>query len=345
MRNFYDFDLEAFEHLCHEEGWPSFRAKQLYAWQARGFDRFEDMHDLPQSMRERLAAQLSSGQLGIKEHLISQNSQSEKFILDLGQREYLEAVLMRHRYGNALCVSTQAGCKMGCDFCASGHAPFGRQLSTGEMLEQVVTIGRMRGLRISHIDLMGIGEPLDNYEAVLALLRRLGDAKHLKMSMRQICLSTCGLVPEILRLAEEGLPITLAISLHASNQAIREQFMPIARRYAYDELLQAGAVYFQKTGRRVSYEYALFHGVNDHADHARELAKQLRGQNCHVNLIPANPIPGGRYKASPKAAVQGFLNILRERRIQATLRRSFGGDIAAACGQLRRRQLLSMLSE
>lgn len=341
MRNYYDLERSDFEALCKAEGWPSFRAKQLFEWQSKGFDRFDDLNNLPLAMRERLKALLSQGQFSVIEAVHSKASHSDKYVLSLGQGEVLEAVLMRHSYGNSLCLSTQSGCRMGCRFCASGYAPFGRQLSTGELLEQFLLVSRRSEGRISHLDLMGVGEPLDNYDAVLRFIRRIGDPSHVNLSLRHVCLSTCGLVPQMEALANEGLPVTLSVSLHAPNQSIRERLMPIAKRYAIEEVLAAAKLYFQKTGRRVSYEYALFQGVNDLPEHARELSILLKGQNCHVNLIPGNAVEGTGLKTSSPAFVQGFLKILKDRHIPATLRKSFGGDINAACGQLRRRRLLA----
>jgi 23S rRNA (adenine2503-C2)-methyltransferase len=236
-----------------------------------------------------------------------------------------------------VCVSSQAGCRMNCTFCASTGAGFGRDLTSGEMLAQVLRIAKDAQVRIGHVVIMGIGEPLDNYDHVIAFLKAVNDPQGANIGMRHISLSTCGLVPEMLKFTDEGLPATLSISLHAPNDRIRQQLMPIARKYDMDDLLHACHRHINRTGRRIIIEYALIRGINDRPEQAKELAGRLRGMLCHVNLIPANEFLGGRYLQSTQKDVRAFLDVLTQEGQSATVRRELGTDIMAACGQLRRR--------
>lgn len=340
MKFFYDMDLADLNELCAAEGWPKYRAKQLLAWQARSVLDFAEMTDLSKAMRERLQQLFGSPALTLLLAQVAQDG-TRKYAFRLPDGQTIEAVLMQHNYGNSLCLSSQCGCRMGCAFCASTGPGFGRNLTAGEMLAQLAFASRDSGQRVERIVIMGIGEPLDNYDEIMRFFRRVHDPDLYNLSYRHITLSTCGLLPEIKRLAAEDIPITLSLSLHAPNQKIREQLMPIARQYDYDATLAACREYFAISGRRVSFEYALFRGVNDQPEHARELAERLRGMNCHVNLIPANPVPGTGFQASRREDTAAFMEILEKAHIPVSLRRSLGQEITAACGQLRRQQLLA----
>lgn len=339
-RNFLDVEKENLTQWCLEKGFPRYRGQQLWEWQSRGINSFDDMTNLPLSIRNQLREEFIPGLPEVFQKIESQTGDSLKAGLTLWDGQQIEVVIMRHPYGQSLCLSTEVGCAMGCRFCASTGLGFPRRLTRGELLGQFFLAQKLLGQKVTHIDLMGIGEPFDNYEEVIGFIRRLQDPQGLCFSPRNITLSTCGLPEGMRRLAQENLPVTLSLSLHAPNQDIREQLMPIAKKVPYDELLSLAVDYFQQTGRRVSYEYALFKGVNDKPEHARELAGHLQGQNCHVNLIPANPVPGTGFLPSDKRAIQEFQSILEKRHIPVTLRRSLGKDIRAACGQLRRSALL-----
>lgn len=339
--NFLDPELKEWEKLCADEGWPKYKAKQIYRWQGRGIESFDEMSDVSKAMRARLAELYYPGLPKLKEHYSSHTDHSEKFALELEDGQRIESVLMRHNYGNSACISTQAGCKMGCKFCASTGLRFARDLSAGEMLSQILFIQRHSGEEIARLDLMGIGEPLDNYEETVRFIRKCQDDAILGLSPRKVSLSTCGLVPEIYQLAKEGLPVTLTISLHAPEQKLREKIMPIAKKYDLADLISAADFYFSESGRRISYEYALFADVNDSVEDAHSLADLLHGKNCHVNLIPANTVEGTGLLGSKADSVKTFASVLEKRRIQVTVRRSLGQDIQAACGQLRRSSLLA----
>lgn len=339
LPNFLDLEPTELRQLTEELGLPAFRQKQLEEWQVRGVANFAEMSNLPKSLRELLSTRYTPGLPRLLQAQQSENGESAKYLLSYADGESIEAVLMQHPYGMAVCLSTQVGCRMGCRFCASTALQLRRSLSAGELLGQLAAVERLAAKRIDTIDLMGIGEPLDNYEAVITFIRRLRDPQGRKFSPRHINLSTCGLVPGILRLAEEKLPLTLAISLHAADDQTRRRLMPVARAYSISEVIAAADSYFASTGRRVSYEYALFRDINDRAADAERLATLLAGKNCHVNLIPANPVPGTGLESSRPEAVRHFQIILEHHHIPVTRRRSLGQDIEAACGQLRRQTL------
>lgn len=339
LQNFLDLEKDAIKRLVAEAGLKPFRANQLYAWQSKGIADFSEMTNLSAELREQLAEEFYPGLPQPVQSRQSTGGKSAKYLFSFPDGEVIEAVLMEQPYGLAACLSSQIGCAMGCTFCASTGLAFKRNLSRGELLGQFFQLEKLAQAKITNLDLMGIGEPLANYREVVAFLHRLIRPDFRDFAGRKICLSTCGLVDEIYRLAQENIPLTLSISLHAPNQSIREQLMPIARKYPYDEVLQAAAAYFAATGRRVSYEYALFKDINDQPEHAFELAKRLRGQNCHVNLIPGNRVPASPWQASSRDSCQKFQKILEKGGVNTTLRRSLGQDIEAACGQLRRSQL------
>ena len=316
---------------------PAFRAKQLFSWLHRGVGSYEEMTDLPQSLRALLAEcyPIHSPQVVRKQE--SQKDGTIKYLWKLADGNCVETVLMRYHYGNTVCISTEVGCRMGCAFCASTLGGLVRPLDPEEMLEQVMFTQLDSGLPISHIVLMGIGEPLDNFENVMRFLELVNDPKGMNISMRHISLSTCGLVPKILLLAQKKLQLTLSVSLHAPSDAVRDTIMPVNKAYPTEELLEACREYYGITGRRISFEYAMIDGVNDRPADARLLLKRLKGLPAHMNLIPLNHVEESPLKPSSRKAVEQFQKILEEGGIPATVRRTLGGDIDASCGQLRRK--------
>ncbi|MBQ7540892.1 MAG: 23S rRNA (adenine(2503)-C(2))-methyltransferase RlmN [Clostridia bacterium] len=316
-------------------GLPSFRAGQIFDWlQVRGATDFEEMTNLPKSLRAELAQRYELRSCTVVRRLESKDD-TVKYLFRLIDGECVESVLMHYKYGYTLCVSSQVGCKMGCAFCASTLGGFVRSLTASEILSQIHAAQRDRGVRVSHVVLMGMGEPLDNFDNVMRFLDLVGDAKGLNLSMRNISLSTCGLVPRIYDLMERDYPLTLSISIHAPNDEIRSRIMPVNRSYPIEELLRACRVYAERTKRRISFEYTMIHGVNDSDACARELAGRLRGMLAHVNLIPANEFRESPYARSGADRVERFAEILRKCGVNATVRRSLGSDIDASCGQLR----------
>ncbi len=333
----YDLTLDDWKDWTSLNGLPGFRAGQIHRWIGRGIASADEMTDMPLPLRTKLAEAFDFQGLMVENCLISAIDGTRKYIFRLADGNIIESVLMLYRHGYSVCISSQAGCKMACSFCASAGAGFGRSLTSGEMLAQVLRIARDAGVRVGHVVIMGIGEPLDNYDNVVRFLRAVNDPEGANVGMRHISLSTCGLVPEMLKFTDEGLPVTLSISLHAPNDTIRRQIMPIAKKYPMDELLRACQRHIEMTGRRIVFEYALIRGVNDRPEDARELAARLRGMLCHVNLIPANEFEGGCYRQSGQKDVRAFLDVLTREGQSATVRRELGSDIMAACGQLRRR--------
>lgn len=332
--------LEELQAFLAEWGEPKFRAKQIFAWlHEKQVDDFSQMTNLSQALRQRLAAETSISRLQMVERLLSKQDGTRKYLFALENGSVIESVLMQYEYGNTVCVSTQAGCRMGCRFCASTLDGVERSLTAGEMLSQVYTIQKDLGERISGVVLMGSGEPLDNYDAVLRFIRLLNDPAGQNIGQRHITLSTCGLVENMYRLADEALQITLAVSLHAPNDTIRQQIMPVANAYPMEQLLQACQDYIQKTKRRITFEYAMMQGINDSDVCAEELAQKLRHMLCHVNLIPMNPVKEREFTKSGTERVQHFAKILQQHGVETTIRRRLGSDIDAACGQLRRRYM------
>ncbi|MDD3214313.1 MAG: 23S rRNA (adenine(2503)-C(2))-methyltransferase RlmN [Eubacteriales bacterium] len=319
---------------------PAFRAGQLFRWLHQGVP-FSEMSNLPKPLRETLAENAYDLPLSLHAAFPSQKDDTVKFLNACADGNLIESVLMHYHYGYTLCISTQIGCKMGCAFCASTLHGCVRNLSAGEMIAQVLLANRYLGEkgRVGHIVLMGSGEPLENYEQTVRFLRLVNHPDGLNISLRAISLSTCGLVPQIRALASEGLPVTLSISLHAPNDEIRRQIMPIANRYPIAELMDAVRYYVRETGRRVVFEYALIDGLNSRPEHARELAKLVGGLQCHINLIPLNRVPERSLEPASPEAVRVFLQTLEALHVSATCRREMGSDISGACGQLRNRHL------
>ena len=318
-------------------GQPAFRAKQVYSWLHRGVRSYEEMTNLPQALRAALAEKYPILPPEVLRKQESQKDGTIKYLWQLSDGNCVEAVLMRYHYGNTVCISTEVGCRMGCAFCASTLGGLVRKLEPYEMLDQVLFTQVDSGLPISHIVLMGIGEPLDNYDNVMRFLELVNSPEGMNISMRHISLSTCGLVPMIDALAEKKLQLTLSVSLHAPEDNIRNTIMPVNKAYPTEELLQACRRYYEKTGRRISFEYAMIDGVNDTEEAARLLLKRLKGMGAHMNLIPLNHVEESPLKPSTRQAVQRFQKILEDGGIPATVRRTLGSDIDASCGQLRRK--------
>ncbi|MDO5734186.1 MAG: 23S rRNA (adenine(2503)-C(2))-methyltransferase RlmN [Eubacteriales bacterium] len=337
-RLFYDLTYDEILDWVQEKAESKFRAKQIYLWQ-KSAASLEEMSNLSKDLRRKLGESFSFNKPKILSVLKSEIDGTEKYLFELEDGQILEAVLMRYKYGNTICLSTQAGCRMGCDFCASTQASFARNLSCGEMLTQVAEVEAKTAEKIRRVVLMGIGEPLENLAEVIKFCERIHDPLLFDISYRRMTLSTCGLVPEIYALAKAKLPITLSISLHSPFQERREAIMPIAKRYKISELIEAAQAYFKESGRRVSYEYTLFRDFNDRPEDLRELQKLFAHQAVHINLIPANNFPGSVYYPPLAETVENFKEGLHEVGIEATVRRSLGRDIEAACGQLRLKYL------
>ncbi len=331
--------LEEVSGMLEELGEKPYRARQLYQWMHQKLARgFGEMKNLPLDLREKLGNRFSYTDLKLVRMQESAFDGTRKYLFELSDGNLVESVWMKYRHGNSVCVSSQVGCRMGCAFCASTIDGLERSLLPSEMLDQIYAITRDTGERVSNVVVMGIGEPLDNYENLLLFIRLLTDENGLHISQRNVTVSTCGLVPEMKRLADEKLQITLALSLHAAFDEKRKKLMPVANRYAIEELMEACAYYFEKTGRRITFEYALVGGVNDAKEDAEALGGLCRKLNCHVNLIPVNPIKERGFVQSERDAILAFKNKLEKNGINVTIRREMGRDIDGACGQLRRRQ-------
>ncbi|MBQ8835138.1 MAG: 23S rRNA (adenine(2503)-C(2))-methyltransferase RlmN [Oscillospiraceae bacterium] len=323
--------------ILKELGQPGFRAKQLYTWLHKGVRSYDEMTNLPKALRDVLSEKYPiNAPLAVRKQESSRDG-TIKYLWELADGNCVETVLMRYHYGNTVCISTEVGCRMGCAFCASTLGGLVRRLEPNEMLDQVLFTQIDSGLPVSHIVLMGIGEPLDNFDNVMRFLELVNSPDGMNISMRHISLSTCGLVPKIDELAKRKLQISLAISLHGPNDEIRNKIMPVNKAYPIDELLAACRRYYDATSRRIHFEYAMIDGVNDSEANARELLRRLKGLPAHVNMIPLNHVEESPLKPSSKAAVAKFQKILEDGGVTATVRRTLGGDIDASCGQLRRK--------
>ena len=319
-------------------GEKAFRAKQIYDWMhVKLAGSFQDMNNLSKELREKLEEHYTLIQLKKEAEQTSALDGTKKFLFELYDGNVVESVWMKYHHGNSVCISSQVGCRMGCKFCASTLDGLERSLYPSEMLDQIYTIQKLTGERVSNIVVMGTGEPLDNYDNLLRFLDLISNEQGLHISQRNITVSTCGIVPNMKRLAEEKLQITLALSLHATTDEKRKLLMPIANRYSLKELIEACQYYFDKTGRRITFEYALVGNVNDTDQDAKELIELIRQLNCHVNLIPVNPIAERDYVESDRSHILNFKNKLEKNKINVTIRREMGRDIDGACGQLRRR--------
>lgn len=336
-KNLKSMTLPEISAVLKELGQPAFRAKQLFSWLHKGVRSFDEMTNLPQTLRETLAKEYPICPPEVVRKQESQKDGTIKYLWKLSDGNCVETVLMRYHYGNTVCISTEVGCRMGCAFCASTLGGLVRRLEPFEMVDQVLFTQVDSGLPISHIVLMGIGEPLDNFDNVLRFLELINHADGMNISMRHISLSTCGLVPKIRELAEKKLQLTLSVSLHAPTDEIRNTIMPVNKAYSTEQLLEACRDYYTQTGRRISFEYAMIDGVNDTPQHARTLLRRLKGLPAHMNLIPLNHVEESPLKPSSHKAVMEFQKILEDGGVPATVRRTLGGDIDASCGQLRRK--------
>lgn len=317
-------------------GLPKFRTDQIYSWLfEKGVRDFSEMSNLSKDLRQALDERFVIRNCTIDTKLCSKLDETVKYLFELGKGEFVECVVMKYKYGYSICVSTQLGCKMGCKFCASAIGGFKRHLTASEILSEIYTAQSDLGIKISHIVLMGTGEPLDNYDNVMRFLELVTDEKGLNISMRHISLSTCGVVPKIYELAEKKLGLTLSISLHAPNDKIRSQTMPVNSKWNIEELLAACRYYTKVTSRRISFEYAMIDSFNDSVECAEELASRLSGMLCHINLIPVNNVRENNYERSNEKNIKRFISVLERHGLTVTVRRTLGSDINASCGQLR----------
>ena len=340
-QNLLDLDVEELQAMLAELGQEKYRARQIFQWVGKGIHDIDEMTNLSKVLREKIKSIFYIERIKILKRQISQIDGTIKYLFELNDKNAIEGVLMEYRHGLSACISSQVGCRMGCRFCASTGMGFVRNLSPGEMLDQVLTIQEDAGKRIGNIVIMGIGEPFDNYDSVVKFLRLVNHPDGLNVSYRHISVSTCGLVPEILRFSKEGMPVTLSVSLHAPNDEIRGKIMPVNKRYSIDKIIEACKIYTEMTKRRVTFEYALISGVNDSKEDALQLACKLKGMLCHVNIIPVNRVKGTAYKKSGTMKTEIFKGILEQNGIETTVRRELGSDIEAACGQLRRSTIKS----
>lgn len=332
-------ELEEYMESIHER---KFRAKQIYEWMHKRLAfSWDEMNNIPKKLKERI--QLDYDMYGVKmlDCFISKIDGTRKYLFELHDGNVIESVWMQYKHGNSVCISSQAGCRMGCRFCASTLGGLDRNLEPSEMLSQIYYIQKDTKERVSNVVMMGTGEPMDNFDNVLRFLELITSEQGLNISQRNLTISTCGIVPKIEELAKKHLQITLAISLHAPNDEKRKELMPIANRYSMEELLSACKYYFKETNRRMTFEYSLVAGVNDQPENARELCQKLHGFPCHVNLIPVNPIKERNFRQSLPESIMEFKKILEKNHIHVTIRREMGADINAACGQLRRKKLQS----
>ena len=335
--NLKSLTREEIGDILKELGQPAFRAGQIFTWLHKGVRSYEEMTNLPKNLRQILAEKYPICPPRVVRRQESSRDGTIKYLWELSDGNCVETVLMRYHYGNTVCISTEVGCPMGCAFCASTLGGLVRRLEPFEMLDQVLFTQVDSGLPVSHIVLMGIGEPLDNFDNVMRFLELVNSPEGMNISMRHISLSTCGLVPKIDELAKRKLQLTLSVSLHAPNDQVRGTIMPVNRAYPMDELLAACRRYYEATSRRISFEYAMINGVNDRESDAQELLRRLKGLPAHFNLIPLNHVEESPLKPSTKAAVARFQQILEDGGIPTTVRRTLGGDIDASCGQLRRK--------
>lgn len=336
MTDIKSMTKDELKNLMTELGEKPFRAKQIYSWLHEHLvTSYDEMGNIPGKLKEKLK-DYPIAALEMVDEQISAIDGTRKYLFRLSDGNVIESVLMRYKHGNSVCISSQVGCKMGCRFCASTIGGWTRNLLPSEMLDQIYRIQSITGERVSNVVVMGTGEPMDNYDNIVRFVHLLSDEDGLNISQRNITVSTCGIVPKIYELAKEKLQITLALSLHAPNDEKRQELMPIAQRYSMDEVLDACRNYFQETGRRITFEYSLVAGVNDSDEDARELSSRIHDINCHVNLIPVNPIKERSYRRSTRQAVENFKIKLEKCGINVTIRREMGSDIDGACGQLRK---------
>lgn len=339
MVDLKDFEYEELEKFIMETGEPRFRAKQIFQWMHRGAESFDEMTNLSKAVKEKLSKICCVSRLKIREKYVSKLDGTIKYLFELEDGNCIESVIMRYKHGITICISSQVGCRMGCGFCASTIGGLYRNLTAGEILNQVIFAQKDINERISNIVMMGIGEPLDNFDNVVKFLHNVNNPEGICIGYRHISLSTCGLADKINELSELELPITLSVSLHAPNNEIRSSIMPVNKKYPVEVLIKSCREYIKKTGRRISFEYALISGVNDADNQARELARLLSGMLCHINLIPVNKVEEREYRKGTAENIRHFQELLIKLGMNATIRRELGSDISASCGQLRKKVL------
>lgn len=330
-----NFTLKEIEDLMIQNGFPKYRALQIFKWIYKDIDRFEQMGNLPKPIMDFLHRDYYINRASILEKQVSKDG-TTKILFGLNDGNAVECVLMKYQHGYSLCISTQVGCRMGCEFCASTIGGLIRNLTSGEMIEEIMATSRDTGISISNIVLMGIGEPFDNYDQVIKFLKIVNDKNGLNIGMRHITISTSGVVPNIYRFADEGIQCTLAVSLHSAINNKRSEIMPINKKYNIEELIKACDYYIDKTNKRITFEYALIRGVNDSADDAEALGNLLKNMLCHINLIPVNPVKGKIFEKTEDSSIYNFKKIIEKYGINTTIRRELGSDIEGACGQLRK---------
>lgn len=335
MKDLKSMNLSEIEQIIADLNQPKFRANQIFGWLQKGVDSFDEMKNIPLSLKDALKQDYYISYVKIEKKFQSALDETVKYLYKLHDDELIESVVMKYKHGYSICVSSQVGCNMGCKFCASTIGGKARDLTAGEILSQIFTAQKDLGVRISNVVLMGMGEPLDNFKSVTRFLELVGNDNGLNIGMRHISLSTCGVVDKIYKLMELDLQITLSISLHAPFDEMRDTIMPINKRYNINELITACREYTNKTGRRISFEYALIKGFNDTPECAKRLKELLSGIIAHINLIPANPVHKDKFIKPDKNAVYSFCNLLNSMGLNATVRRTLGSDIEASCGQLR----------
>ncbi|WP_298837401.1 23S rRNA (adenine(2503)-C(2))-methyltransferase RlmN [Clostridium sp.] len=341
MINILDMDLEELKQWMKSNGGSKFRAKQVYDWIYKDIWKFEDMNNIPQSIKEKLQTNFYIGIPKLVEEYTSKHNDTRKYLFELGDGNLIECVVMKYKHGNSICISTQVGCRMGCKFCASTIGGMIRNITPGEMLAQILKSQHLINERISNVVLMGSGEPFDNFDNVMKFLEIVNSQNGLNIGQRHITISTCGIVPKIKEFADFNMQTTLAISLHAPSDEIRMKSMPIANKYSIAEIIDVSKYYIDKTNRRITFEYALVKGLNDSKVDAEKLSTLLKDMLCHVNLIPVNEIKENELKRSSNDDVAEFKRVLEANNIQTTIRREMGLDINAACGQLRRSHIKS----
>ena len=339
MIDLKDFEFDELSAYLNELGEPKFRAKQIFSWLHKGVEDYDDMTNISKATREKLRKNTYVSTLKIREKYVSKLDGTVKYLFELPDKNCIESVVMRYHHGLTICISSQVGCRMGCRFCASTIGGLYRSLTAGEILNQVIFAQKDIGERISNIVIMGIGEPLDNYDNIVKFLHNVNNENGINIGYRHITLSSCGVVSGIYKLAEEKLPITLTISLHAPNDKIRDTIMPINHKWNISELMKAYKVYADTTGRRISFEYSLIHGVNDSIENAKELARLIKPLHGHVNLIPVNKVEERDFHKGSTQDIRAFCDTLISLGINATVRRELGSDISASCGQLRKKIL------
>ena len=339
MQNIKDYDLPELKEVFSEMGEKPYRAEQVFGWiYKENVTNFDEMTNLSLELRNKLKEKFSLNTFKIIKKQISKDG-TKKYLFDVLDGNSIETVLMEYKHGKTICVSSQVGCKMGCKFCASTYVDFGRNLTSGEIVEQLLAVQRDENIKISNLVFMGIGEPLDNYNNVMNSVKILNNQKGINMGARHISISTSGLVPKIYELADQKTQCTLSISLHSASNLKRSEMMPVNKAYPIEELIKACKYYLEKTNRRISFEYALAKDNNDNLKDAEELAKLLKGMICHVNLIPINKIDSNNYTKSTNDNIIKFRDYLNKKGIVATIRRELGSDIEAACGQLRKKEV------